>query len=104
MIYLGGLGDQDSEHLRSRIEVAELLAARVPGLVHVRAAMVIGSGSASFVMLRSLVARLPVMVCPRWIDTRTQPIAVARRRRRARGRRRGGRRRRPRSSSVAPTC
>ena len=76
VIYLGGLGDQDSAHLRSRFEVAELLRERVPGLVHARAAMVIGAGSASFVMLRSLVTRLPVMVCPRWIDTRTQPIAI----------------------------
>jgi uncharacterized protein YbjT (DUF2867 family) len=76
VIYLGGLGEQDSEHLRSRLEVAELLAARAPGLVHVRAAMVIGAGSASFVMLRTLVERLPVMVCPRWIDTRTQPVAI----------------------------
>jgi uncharacterized protein YbjT (DUF2867 family) len=75
VIYLGGLGDDDSEHLRSRMEVAELLRQRVPNLVHVRAAMIIGPGSASFVMLRSLVERLPVMVCPRWIDTRTQPIA-----------------------------
>ena len=76
VIYLGGLGEEDSEHLRSRFEVAELLKARV-NLVHVRAAMVIGAGSASFIMLRSLVTRLPVMICPRWIDTRTQPIAVA---------------------------
>ena len=76
VIYLGGLGDQDSAHLRSRFEVAELLRERVPGLVHARAAMVIGAGSASFVMLRSLVTRLPMMVCPRWIDTRTQPIAI----------------------------
>ena len=75
VIYLGGLGDDDSEHLRSRLEVAELLRQRVPHLVHVRAAMIIGPGSASFVMLRALVERLPVMVCPRWIDTRTQPIA-----------------------------
>jgi uncharacterized protein YbjT (DUF2867 family) len=76
VVYLGGLGSEDSEHLRSRLEVAELLAARAP-LVHVRAAMVIGAGSASFVMLRTLVERLPVMVCPRWIDTRTQPVAIA---------------------------
>lgn len=76
VVYLGGLGAQDSEHLRSRLEVADLLRARLPGLVHVRAAMVIGSGSASFVMLRSLVSRLPAMICPRWIDTRTQPIAI----------------------------
>jgi uncharacterized protein YbjT (DUF2867 family) len=76
VVYLGGLGAGDSEHLRSRTQVAELLAQRVP-LVHLRAAMVIGSGSASFVMLRSLVERLPLMICPRWIDTRTQPIAIA---------------------------
>jgi uncharacterized protein YbjT (DUF2867 family) len=48
----------------------------VPEFVHVRAAMVIGAGSASFQMLEALVRRLPAMVCPRWIDTRTQPIAV----------------------------
>ena len=76
VIYLGGLGAEDSEHLRSRAQVAQLLAERVP-LVHVRAAMIIGAGSASFVMLRYLAARLPVMICPRWIETRTQPIAVA---------------------------
>ncbi|HWM08024.1 MAG TPA: NAD(P)H-binding protein [Solirubrobacteraceae bacterium] len=76
VVYLGGLGGEGSEHLRSRNEVADLLSARAPGFVHVRAAMVIGAGSASFVMLRSLVERLPVMVCPRWIDTRTQPVAI----------------------------
>ena len=78
VVYLGGLEGGDSEHLRSREEVAEILAARgAARLVHVRAAMVIGAGSASFLMLRHLVERLPAMVCPRWIDTRTQPIASA---------------------------
>ena len=48
----------------------------MPDTVHVRAAMVIGAGSASFLILRHLVERLPAMVCPRWIDTRTQPIAI----------------------------
>lgn len=76
VVYLGGLGSEDSEHLRSRLQVAELLRQRAPEMVHVRAAMIIGHDSASFVMLRSLVERLPAMVCPRWIDTRTQPIAV----------------------------
>ncbi len=77
VVYLGGLsGDRSSEHLRSREEVAEILARHVPRLVHVRAAMVIGAGGASFEMLRALVRRLPAMVCPRWIDTRTQPVAV----------------------------
>ena len=78
VIYLGGLGDDTtSEHLRSRHEVAVLLRERVPELVYVRAAMIVGEGSASFEMLRHLVRRLPVMIAPRWLDTRTQPIAVA---------------------------
>jgi uncharacterized protein YbjT (DUF2867 family) len=76
VVYLGGLEGGESEHLRSREEVARILAAAVPGTVHARAAMVIGAGSASFLILRHLVDRLPAMVCPRWIDTRTQPIAV----------------------------
>ena len=79
VIYLGGLGDEragSSEHLRSRAEVADLLRAHVPELVYVRAAMVIGAGSASFEMLLHLTRRLPVMIVPRWLDTRTQPIAV----------------------------
>jgi uncharacterized protein YbjT (DUF2867 family) len=78
VIYLGGLsGDASSEHLRSREEVARILARHVAQLVHVRAAMIIGPGGASFEMLRALVRRLPAMVCPRWVDTRTQPIALA---------------------------
>lgn len=79
VVYLGGLeggDDAKSEHLASRDEVARILASHCEDFVHVRAAMVIGSGSASFVMLRSLVEKLPVMVCPRWIDTRTQPVSV----------------------------
>jgi len=76
IVYLGGLEGGDSEHLRSREEVARILAAAVPDTVHARAAMVIGAGSASFLILRHLVERLPVMICPRWIDTRTQPIAI----------------------------
>lgn len=77
VIYLGGLsGDASSAHLRSRDEVAEILARHVPQLVHVRAAMIIGPGGASFEMLHALVRRLPAMICPRWIDTRTQPIAL----------------------------
>jgi uncharacterized protein YbjT (DUF2867 family) len=81
VIYMGGLsGGADAEassaHLRSREEVAEILARHVPQLVHVRAAMILGPGGASFEMLRALVQRLPAMVCPRWIDTRTQPIAL----------------------------
>lgn len=80
VVYLGGLSgdpaEASSEHLRSREEVAQLLGEHGPPLVHVRAAMVIGAGSASFQMLHALVRRLPAMVCPRWIDTRTQPVAV----------------------------
>ncbi len=77
VVYLGGLsGDVSSEHLRSREEVAQILAGHVSQLVHVRAAMIIGPGGASFEMLRALVQRLPAMVCPRWIDTRTQPVAL----------------------------
>jgi len=79
VIYLGGLegltGGDKSEHLRSREEVADILGEHVR-TIHVRAAMVIGSESASFVMLRSLVHRLPVMIVPKWLDTRTQPIAI----------------------------
>ena len=78
VIYLGGLGsDASSEHLQSRDEVAKLLRQRIPELVYARAAMVIGPGSASFEMLRTLTQRLPVMIAPRWLDTRTQPIAIA---------------------------
>ncbi|MCW2984297.1 MAG: NAD-dependent epimerase/dehydratase family protein, partial [Conexibacter sp.] len=78
-IYLGGLegGDEDSEHLRSRQEVATVLAEVVPELVHVRAAMIVGDHSASFLMLRGLVERLPVMITPKWLETRSQPVAIA---------------------------
>ena len=78
LIYLGGLRapGAGSEHLRSREEVAGILAGAAPEFVHARAAMVIGADSVSFLMLRQLVRRLPAMVGPKWIDTRTQPIAV----------------------------
>ena len=78
VIYLGGLesGSHESEHLRSRAEVAEVLEELVPDFVHVRAAMVIGDGSASFIMLRNLVEKLPAMLTPKWVDTRSQPVSV----------------------------
>ena len=79
VVYLGGLGPTGpgaSLHLRSRHEVAELLRQRVPELVYVRAAMIIGRGSASFEMLRHLVTRLPVMITPRWVDARSQPVGL----------------------------
>jgi uncharacterized protein YbjT (DUF2867 family) len=78
-IYLGGLeggGDAESEHLRSRAEVAEVLEEVVPELVHVRAAMIVGDESASFQMLKGLVAHLPVMITPKWLETRSQPVAI----------------------------
>lgn len=79
LIYLGGLGETDtnlSKHLRSRAEVAEILkGANFPVTVF-RAAMIIGSGSASFEILRYLTDRLPFMVTPRWVSTPSQPIAI----------------------------
>jgi uncharacterized protein YbjT (DUF2867 family) len=79
IIYLGGLGETGeglSEHLASRRETEVALASgRVPVTV-LRAAIIIGSGSASFEILRYLVERLPVMVTPRWVSTECQPIAV----------------------------
>ena len=80
IIYLGGLGEdapQLSHHLRSRHEVGAILkSGRVP-VTTFRAAMIIGSGSASFEILRYLVERLPMMITPRWVDTPCQPIAVS---------------------------
>jgi uncharacterized protein YbjT (DUF2867 family) len=78
VVYLGGLGSEQSEHLRSRHEVAELLRARLGDrVVYVRAAMIVGPGSASYDILEHLVKRLPVMIVPRWLDTKTQPIALS---------------------------
>ncbi|MFZ5786263.1 MAG: SDR family oxidoreductase [Acidobacteriota bacterium] len=79
IIYLGGLGDPDetlSRHLRSRQETGDLLRKHHPQVVELRASIVIGSGSLSFEMVRALVERLPVMICPRWVRVRAQPIAV----------------------------
>src|SRR5215218_1557478 len=80
IVYLGGpeppAGGTQSAHLRSRAEVARiLLDSGVPTAV-LRAAVIIGSGSASFEMLRYLTERLPAMITPRWVDTRIQPIAI----------------------------
>jgi uncharacterized protein YbjT (DUF2867 family)/uncharacterized protein YndB with AHSA1/START domain len=79
LVYLGGLGDPDaelSEHLRSRQETGEAL--REPGVpvTEFRAAVIVGSGSLSFEMIRYLTERLPAMVCPKWVYTRTQPISI----------------------------
>ncbi len=80
LVYLGGLGDDAnadlSPHLRSRQEVGRVLASGPVPCTELRAAVVIGSGSASFEMLRHLVEVLPAMVTPRWVSTRCQPIAV----------------------------
>ncbi|WP_158548194.1 NAD(P)H-binding protein [Desertihabitans brevis] len=79
IVYLGGLhpdGEELSPHLASRREVEQIvLAARTPAVV-LRAAVIVGSGSASFEMLRHLTQRLPVMLGPSWLDNRIQPIAV----------------------------
>ncbi len=79
VIYLGGLGETGpglSEHLASRRAVEEALAAGPVPLTAFRAGVILGSGSASFEILRYLVERLPVMVTPRWVGTECQPIAV----------------------------
>lgn len=79
IVYLGGLGELGeglSEHLRSRTEVGETLAEGSIPVTTLRAAMIIGSGSASFEILRYLVERLPVMVTPKWVRTECQPIAI----------------------------
>ncbi len=79
ILYLGGLGDPQADlspHLRSRQETgAALREAGVP-VTEFRAAVIVGSGSLSFEMIRYLTERLPVMVCPRWVFTRVQPIAI----------------------------
>lgn len=79
IIYLGGLGETGeelSEHLTSRREVEEALASGSVSVTVLRAAMIVGSGSASFEILRYLVERLPVMTTPRWVSTESQPIAI----------------------------
>jgi uncharacterized protein YbjT (DUF2867 family) len=79
IVYLGGLGelgDGLSEHLASRREVERVLASGRTPVTVLRAAMIIGSGSASFEILRYLVERLPVMVTPRWVTTECQPISI----------------------------
>lgn len=81
IVYLGGLGDDDADdlspHLSSRQDVGRVLAAGSVPVTEVRAAVIIGSGSASFEMLRHLTEVLPVMICPRWVtQTRCQPIGI----------------------------
>jgi uncharacterized protein YbjT (DUF2867 family) len=80
IVYLGGLGelgDGLSEHLSSRREVERILSSTTVPCTVFRAAMIIGSGSASFEILRYLVERLPMMTTPKWVTTESQPIAIA---------------------------
>ncbi len=79
VIYLGGLGelgDNLSEHLKSRREVADILKSGSFATTVLRAAVIIGAGGASFELVRGLVERLPIMITPLWVSTRCQPIAV----------------------------
>ena len=80
IIYLGGLGDDSrsdlSPHLRSRHEVGQILRESGASTIEFRASVVIGAGSLSFDLMKTLTDRLPVMLCPRWLSTPTQPIAV----------------------------
>src|SRR5271166_2717103 len=78
VIYLGGLGSGPmSEHLKSRQETGAVLRAFGPPLVEFRAGIIVGPGSASFEIIRSLAEKLPIMICPRWVTTRVQPISAA---------------------------
>ena len=78
IVYLGGLGDGDrlSPHLHSRQEVGRILRSSGVPTIEFRASIVLGSGSLSFEVIRALVEKLPVMVTPRWVHTRTQPIGI----------------------------
>jgi uncharacterized protein YbjT (DUF2867 family) len=79
IIYLGALGNPKhalSEHWRSRQETGEVLRASGIQVIEFRASIIIGSGSLSFELIRALVERLPIMVCPKWVATLTQPIAI----------------------------
>lgn len=79
IIYLGGLGDGNAElspHLRSRQQTGEALRAAGVPVTEFRAAVIVGSGSISFELVRYLTELLPVMICPRWVFTRIQPIAI----------------------------
>lgn len=80
VIYLGGMGETGtglSKHLASRLEVARLLGKGSFQTTFLRAPVIIGAGGASYEMIKALVERLPLMIAPRWVSTRTQPIAVA---------------------------
>lgn len=80
IIYLGGLGNEDdphlSPHLRSRHEVGQILMESGVETIEFRAGMVIGANSVSFQLIKALTQRLPIMICPRWLATATQPIGI----------------------------
>jgi uncharacterized protein YbjT (DUF2867 family) len=79
IIYLGGLGDPDaklSKHLRSRQETGDALRESGVAVTEFRAAIIVGSGSISFEIIRTMTERVPLMICPRWVYTRIQPIAI----------------------------
>lgn len=79
IVYLGGLGDPDaalSDHLRSRQQTGLALRESGVPVTEFRAAIIVGSGSISFEMIRYLTERVPVMICPRWVYTRVQPISI----------------------------
>ena len=81
IIYLGGLGDPPralSAHLRSRHDTGDALRESGVPVTEFRAGVIVGSGSLSFEMIRYLTERIPVMICPRWVYTRIQPIAFGR--------------------------
>ena len=79
IIFLGGLGDSDkklSKHLKSRHETGDALRATEIPVTEFRAAVIVGAGSLSFEMIRYLTERVPIMICPQWVYTRIQPIAI----------------------------
>lgn len=79
IIYLGGLGEEQGElspHLRSRHEVGAILRASDVPVIEFRASIILGSGSLSFEMIRTLVERLPILITPRWVSVPAQPIAI----------------------------
>jgi uncharacterized protein YbjT (DUF2867 family) len=79
IVYLGGLGGEDEElspHLRSRQETGDALRESGVEVVELRASVILGSGSLSYELIRALTERLPVMICPRWVQSLAQPIAI----------------------------
>jgi uncharacterized protein YbjT (DUF2867 family) len=78
IVYLGGVapGGKGSNHLRSRLDVGEVLRTGAVKTVELRASMIVGHGSLSWLIVRDLAARLPVMVLPRWLKSRTEPVAI----------------------------